>query len=350
LLCPAGECPSLTSRSPPFLVAAEVGWTDRGRRRDFARPDGSWVKPLMLFQPCFFGGREDARTAAKSVAPSSVREPPEIFRPSSFSRRVRLDCWRWERPHPEGSARYPCALRAARKARKARKAREAREARADCVPFCAAPPLFVLSSWRIGARAANGWRRLGCGRLGRVVAHAGFWRGQLRQPRHMIAGQPLGGDAGALLGEAAEQRPMRDAPQTQPLSRMATGQVAACDPRPISTPRQPVSPLMPSRPRRPSARPDCRIARAGVCSNASPNSVPCLNFRGGQVFASMVCSGFRQRGNRLAVRNRRVGFDCEVQQLRGIARSGRCTPPEICLCGIAIGTRRSGSFLKRLAL
>jgi hypothetical protein len=178
----------LISRSAPFLVAAEVGWTDRGRRRDFARPDGSWVKPLMLFEPCFLGGREDARTAVKSVAPFSVREPPEIFRRSSFSCRVRLDCWRWERPHREEAQGI---LRAARKAR------------ADCVPFCAATRR-LFASCRLGGRAANCWRRLGCGRLVKVVVHAGFWRGPLRQPRHMIAGQPLGGDAGALLGEAAE--------------------------------------------------------------------------------------------------------------------------------------------------
>jgi hypothetical protein len=35
------------------MVTAQVGWTGHDRRRDFARPDGSWVKPLMMFQPCF---------------------------------------------------------------------------------------------------------------------------------------------------------------------------------------------------------------------------------------------------------------------------------------------------------
>ena len=51
------------------------------------------------------------------------------------------------------------ASRRKRKAlRAARKAREASEVRADCVPFCAAPPLFVLSSWRArGELLAKAW-------------------------------------------------------------------------------------------------------------------------------------------------------------------------------------------------
>jgi uncharacterized protein DUF1403 len=118
---PSRRMSLLISRSAPFLVAAEVGWTDRGRRRNFARPDGSWVKPLMLFQPCFLGGREDARTAVKSVAPFSVREPPEIFRPSSFSCRVRLDCWLLG---------------------------EAAEAHAQCAPNPASSPAWRRGRWQ----------------------------------------------------------------------------------------------------------------------------------------------------------------------------------------------------------
>ena len=288
----------------------------------------------MLFQPCFLGGREDARTAVKSVAPFSVREPPEIFRPSSFSCRVRLDCWRWERPHREGSASLRVASRKKSKRNKRSKSR-----------LC--PILRRAASFRLVVLA--GARRIAGEGLAVVTSErSGFWRGPLRQPRHMIAGQPLGGDAGALLGEAAEAH-ARCAPNpaSSPAWRRAGGSLRPAANLDLA---RPVSPLIPSRPRRPSARPNCRIARAGVCSNASPNSVTCLNFPGGQAFASMVCSGFRQSGNRLAVSNRRVGFDCEVQQLRDIAISARCTPPEICLCGIAIGTRRSGSFLKRFAL
>jgi hypothetical protein len=210
----------------------------------------------------------------------------------------------------------------------------------DCGPFA---PRRLFSSCRLGARAellAKAWLW-----SPRKVVVPPAWRGPAPAAPHDCR-SAIGGDVGALLGEA---KPVR-APQTQPALQHGDGAGGSLRPAANLDLARPVSPLIPSRSPRPSARPNCRIARAGVCSNASPNSVTCLNFPGGQAFASMVCSGFRQSGNRLAVSNRRGGFDCEVQQLRDIAISARCTPPEICLCGIAIGTRRSGSFLKRFAL
>src|ERR1019366_7777345 len=82
---PCGGRPDTRRRMPEVdrycrqNVTAQVGWTGHDRRRDFARPDGSWVKPLMMFQPCFLAVEKKERMTAKSVAPSSERKPPEIF-------------------------------------------------------------------------------------------------------------------------------------------------------------------------------------------------------------------------------------------------------------------------------
>ena len=193
---PAGVAGSAQQERVPLNIEKRSffgscrGWLDGSRQ---AEGFCQWVKPLMLFQPCFLGGREDARTAVKSVAPFSVREPPEIFRPSSFSCRVRLDCWRWERPHREGSA----SLRVASRKKSKRNKRNKRSKSRLC------PILRRAASFRLVVLA--GARRIAGEGLAVVTSErSGFWRGPLRQPRHMIAGQPLGGDAGALLGEAAE--------------------------------------------------------------------------------------------------------------------------------------------------
>ena len=60
-------------------VTAQVLDPDHARRRDFARFLGSAVKASMIFQPCFLAVERKERTVAKSLAPSSERNPPEIF-------------------------------------------------------------------------------------------------------------------------------------------------------------------------------------------------------------------------------------------------------------------------------
>jgi len=75
---PNATCAAVT-RFAAETVTAQVGWTAYDRRRDFARADGSWVKPLMMFQPCFLAVQRKERMTAKSVAPCSERKPPEIF-------------------------------------------------------------------------------------------------------------------------------------------------------------------------------------------------------------------------------------------------------------------------------
>ena len=80
--------------------------------------------------------------------------------------------------------------------------------------------------------------------LGQIAANTGGDRGFLHEAGDVFVGEPLSGDAAVFARDRSEQRAMGDSSQPHPGFEQATGQVSGLEPRPISTSRQPVLPLM----------------------------------------------------------------------------------------------------------